>query len=122
MGTRDKLPEETEGIPNHEDEENEIGQARANVNTREATVVNLSDYQLSRNETDVLTSGLNFCPTSKIDPIQLCGDVESFFRRMCITEFFSNEHWTIPAANRDNQIHQSSSKNHECTPHKKVEI
>ena len=36
-----------------------------------------------------------------------------FFRRMRITEFFSNEeHRTVPAANRDNQIHPSSSKYH----------
>ena len=66
---------------------------------------------------NVLASGLNFCPTSKNHPIQLCVHVGIFFRRMRITDFFSNEEdRTGLVANRDNQIHPSSAGNQDWTP------
>ena len=54
----------------------------------QSTVVNLSDHRLSADELNVLSFGLSFCPTTRIDPIQLCGDAETFIRRMRLKKFF----------------------------------
>ena len=42
---------------------------------------------LSVSEIEVLSRGLNFCPTTKIDP-SLSADTEEFIRRMRLQEFF----------------------------------
>ena len=52
-------------------------------------VINLSDHRLSEPEKSVLSKGLSFCPTKLIDPIQFCGDVETFFDQLRLKEFFS---------------------------------
>ena len=62
-------------------------------------VINLSDHQLTQAETTVLTKGLNFCPSSKLDKIQICGDTERYIRRLRLKEYYrentiddSNDH------------------------------
>ncbi|XP_070543722.1 uncharacterized protein [Ptychodera flava] len=55
------------------------------------SIVNLSDYTLSANEESVLSRGLKFCPTKPLDKTQLCGDLEDFFRRLRLKEFFHNQ-------------------------------
>eukprot|EP00061_Rhincodon_typus_P005458 g24992.t1 len=37
---------------------------------------------------NILGQGLNFCPTTKLDPIGLMADTEEFIRRMRLWEFF----------------------------------
>ena len=73
--------------------------------------VNLSKYQPSQAEISVLSKGLNFCPTNKLDQIQLCGDLETFFRRLRLKEFF---HTDAPSQNCGNDCAQYSGNN--CTP------
>ncbi|XP_078084718.1 uncharacterized protein LOC144503758 [Mustelus asterias] len=59
-----------------------------NSTTAGKSIVNLSDYTLQPDEIEVLSRGLNFCPTTKIDPISLAADTEEFIRRMRLREFF----------------------------------
>eukprot|EP00061_Rhincodon_typus_P011565 g36676.t1 len=50
--------------------------------------INLSDHTLQLDKIEVLTRGLNFCPTTKIVPIGLVADTEEFIRPMGLREFF----------------------------------
>ncbi|XP_078061335.1 uncharacterized protein LOC144487148 [Mustelus asterias] len=59
-----------------------------NSTTAGKSIVNLSDDTLQPDEIEVLSRGLNFCPTTKIDPISLAADTEEFIRRMRLREFF----------------------------------
>ena len=53
------------------------------------TVVNLSGQDLSDEENTLLSKGLSFCPTPRrLDENQLLDDLESFFRRLRLREFF----------------------------------
>ncbi|XP_070576158.1 uncharacterized protein [Ptychodera flava] len=51
-------------------------------------IVNLSNLSLSPVERSVLSHGLKFCPTKQLDKTELCGDIESFFRRLRLKEYF----------------------------------
>ena len=53
-----------------------------------STVVNLSDYRLTNAEYNVLSLGLNFSPSRRMDLVQTCGDLESFIRRMRLREMY----------------------------------
>ena len=54
-----------------------------------STVVNISGVTLSDAETALLSKGLSFCPTPRhFDRNQLVDDIESFFRRLRLKEFF----------------------------------
>ena len=53
-------------------------------------IVNLSDYKPSPHELAILEKGLSFCPSKKIDEIQFFSDIESYFRRLRLKEFFCN--------------------------------
>ena len=53
-------------------------------------IVNLSDYKPSPYELAILEKGLSFCPSKKIDEIQFFSDIESYFRRLRLKEFFCN--------------------------------
>jgi hypothetical protein len=57
----------------------------------DSKVVNLSDHQLSKEEKSILSKGLSFCPTTPLDTIQVCGDLEEFFRRMRLKKYFSDK-------------------------------
>ena len=53
------------------------------------TVVNLSNVTLSEDETRVLSRGISFCPTpSNFDTTAVLDDLESYFRRVRLHEFF----------------------------------
>ena len=53
------------------------------------TVVNLSEIQLSPAEVTLLSKGLSFCPTPpQLDTFQLQNDLEDFYRRLRLREFF----------------------------------
>ncbi|KAM5182215.1 uncharacterized protein ACMZJ9_002590 [Mantella aurantiaca] len=58
--------------------------------TEELEIVNLSDYKPSDPEISVLSKGLTFCPTTKLDHIQVLSDMENFFRRLRLKEYFHN--------------------------------
>ena len=52
-------------------------------------VMNLTGEDLSMEEKTLLSKGLSFCPTpTQLDENQLLDDLESFFRRLCLKEFF----------------------------------
>eukprot|EP00061_Rhincodon_typus_P012684 g38576.t1 len=50
------------------------------------SIVNLSDHTLQPDEIENLSRGLNFCSSTKMDPIGLTA--EEFIRRMRLQEFF----------------------------------
>ncbi|CAM4539289.1 unnamed protein product [Lepidochelys kempii] len=53
-------------------------------------IVNLSNYTLSPAEAAVLSRGLSFCPSTPTNMIQFFGDLESYFRRLRLKEYFQN--------------------------------
>ena len=54
------------------------------------TVVNLSRVALSEAETNLLSKGLSFCPTPRhMNKEEILDDLEMFFRRLRLKEFFS---------------------------------
>ena len=56
------------------------------------TVVNLSNAPLSEAENNLLSKGLSFCPTPpKIDTFRVKEDLNTFFRRLRLKEFFHDE-------------------------------
>ena len=53
-------------------------------------MINLSSIELSDCELDVLSRGLSFCPVpGEVDDLQLKLDLDAFFRRLRLKEFFS---------------------------------
>ena len=51
--------------------------------------MNLSGEELSKEEETLLSKGLSFCPTpTHLDEDQLLDDLDSFFRRLRLREFF----------------------------------
>ena len=76
-----------------------ILKASQETHTREATdgslkdhevVVNLSHYPLNEAEKRILNRGLSFCPTKKMDKLQLCQDIRNFERRVRLREYFDD--------------------------------
>ena len=56
------------------------------------TVVNLSGIALSEAEINLLSKGLSICPTPRhIEKEQILDDLEKFFRRLRLKEFFLEE-------------------------------
>ena len=76
-------------------------------------IINLSDHTLSSSETEVLTYGLNYCPTTKLDPIALAADTEEFIRRIRLKEFF---HHCNKTATEQREPVQSKKKESNFTP------
>ena len=57
-----------------------------------STVVNLSGNALNEEEIHLLSRGLSFCPTPRhINEKQLLDNLESYFRRLHLKEFFMEE-------------------------------
>ena len=55
-------------------------------------MVNLSGSALSEAEINLLSKGLSFCPTPRhIEKEQILDDLEKFFRRLHLKEFFLEE-------------------------------
>ncbi|XP_073216398.1 protein FAM3B isoform X1 [Lepidochelys kempii] len=63
-----------------------------------SNIVNLSKYTLSPAEEYVLSRGLSFCPSTRMNMIQFCGDLESYFRHLRLKEYFqqTSEQHTNP--------------------------
>ncbi|XP_073443832.1 uncharacterized protein [Dendrobates tinctorius] len=53
-------------------------------------VINLSDYKPNKVELAVLSRGLSFCPTKALDKTELCSDMEQYFRRLHLREYFND--------------------------------
>lgn len=67
-----------------------IAQSNPQLQQRqEQTVINISDASLSEDETSVLSKGLSFSPTNRIDPFKLKVDAFKFFRQLHLKQFFS---------------------------------
>ncbi|XP_075460703.1 uncharacterized protein LOC142497154 [Ascaphus truei] len=54
--------------------------------------VNISDYTPNQAESSVLSKGVTFCPTKPMDKIELCSDLEEFFKRLRLKELFHDRH------------------------------
>ena len=65
------------------------------------TVINLSSYELTKDEKETLQLGLSYCPPQPLDGIQLCQDTADFNRRIKLREYFSGN---------DSTVSESSSK------------
>eukprot|EP00061_Rhincodon_typus_P005320 g24679.t1 len=52
------------------------------------SIINLSDHTLQPAEYEGLSQGLNFCPTTKVDPTGLTADTQEFIGRVRLQEFF----------------------------------
>ncbi|XP_056424537.1 uncharacterized protein LOC130363151 [Hyla sarda] len=61
------------------------------INTDNSGIINISDYELSKPERSVLSKGLSFCPSTKLHDIKLYSDLEEFFRRLRLKEFFHDK-------------------------------
>jgi len=59
------------------------------ANAKGVKIVNLSSQTLTKTEESVLSKGLTFCPYKPIDEIQFFGEIECFFRRMRLKEFYN---------------------------------
>ena len=69
----------------------------ANIQLDNSSVINLSSYSLSTDETSILSRGLTFCPTPRhIDWPEVSADIYDFSRRMRLTEYFLTITATLP--------------------------
>ena len=77
-----------------------------------STVINLSNVQLTEDETLLLSRGLTFCPTPRhIDWTQVKADINDFSRRLRLKEYFFD-----PQNNRDFNPNPFRLKSTWCPP------
>ncbi|KAJ8024104.1 hypothetical protein HOLleu_36734 [Holothuria leucospilota] len=55
--------------------------------TNSPNVINLSSQSLTDTGQSILTKGLSFCPTTKLNDIELCQETTLFCRRICLAEW-----------------------------------
>lgn len=53
------------------------------------SVINLSDYTLSANETQLLWKGLTFCPDSGVDTFEIIKDLQLFARKLILQSLYA---------------------------------
>ena len=84
------------------------------------TVVNKSSYDLSNEEISVLSRGLGFCPSTQLDDIQACSDMEEYFRKLRLKDFYLGD-YSAPSNTVSSQENEPPSlikkkKNSKFTP------
>ena len=57
--------------------------------TKISTVFNLSNIKLSVTQSSLLEKGISFCPTHKLDLVELCHDIKEYTSLLRNKEFFS---------------------------------
>ena len=84
-----------------------------NIQLDHSSVINLSSYSLSTDETSVLARGLTFCPTPRhIDWPEVSADIYDFSRRMRLTEYFFDDNSKTSNSNKDDTpFHNKSTWN-----------
>ena len=84
-----------------------------NIQLDNSSVINLSSYSLSTDETSILARGLTFCPTPRhIDWSEVSADIYDFSRRMRLTEYFFDDNSNTSSANQDDTpFHNKSTWN-----------
>ena len=84
-----------------------------NIQLDHSSVINLSSYSLSTDETSVLARGLTFCPTPRhIDWPEVSADIYDFSRRMRLTEYFFDDNSKTSNSNEDDTpFHNKSTWN-----------
>ena len=60
--------------------------------TKISTVFNLSDIKLSVAQSNLLENGISFCPTHKLDLVELCHVINLYTSLLRNKEFFYSEH------------------------------
>ena len=89
-------------------------EASKSTGIHDSPIINLSDYPSTIHETNLLSKGLKFCPTENLDHIKLCSDLEAFFRRMRLREYYGIDQQTNNDTSDDisaylsNNCHQKS--------------
>ena len=82
----------------------------ANIQLDNSSVINLSSYSLSTDETSILSRGLTFCPTPRhIDWPEVSADIYDFSRRMRLTEYFFDNNSNTSNANKDDTPFRNKS-------------
>lgn len=59
-------------------------------------IFKLFSHILSKAETDLLSKGLSFCPTARINEFDLFIDLNSFVRRLSLIRHFENSKHNAP--------------------------
>ena len=82
----------------------------ANIQLDNSSVINLSSYSLSTDETSILSRRLTFCPTPRhIDWPEVSADIYDFSRRMRLTEYFFDNNSNTSNANKDDTPFRNKS-------------
>ena len=89
---------------------NRTQKTEANHNT-DNTIMNLSSHTLNKHETAILQKGLSYCPTNKLNPIDICYDMERYLRRIRLEEYFANKNTTKPTKDGTKTPYQTSNPN-----------
>ncbi|XP_059588798.1 uncharacterized protein LOC109283246 isoform X2 [Alligator mississippiensis] len=86
-------------------------------------IINLSTHTLTKTEKSVLSKGLNFCPEKYPNKILQCGELEEFFQRLCLKEYFHDQIEPTPNNNSSSDNIQERinakkpQKTSDWTPH-----
>ncbi|CAI7935255.1 Hypothetical predicted protein, partial [Podarcis lilfordi] len=79
-------------------------------------IVNLSQQALSPAEESVLSRGLSFCPAKSPHMIQFYGDLEAFFRRLRLKEYFQHTQQQDKSEQTTTSQHNTSQPTGEQQP------
>lgn len=79
---------------------------RTNTND-ESNLINLSSKILNSAEKSVLSKGLTFCPTNKINVFEITKDILTFGRNLKWKYFWHNR---VPSGNNSNGLHEALQK------------
>lgn len=77
--------------------------------TNTIKIFNLSSYILSEMEINLLSKGLSYCPTTRINEFQLFMDLNKFIRKITLTRHFNiQDHSINYESTSDTNIYLSS--------------
>ncbi|KAJ1116883.1 hypothetical protein NDU88_005088 [Pleurodeles waltl] len=77
-------------------------------------IVNLSDHPLKKEESDVLSKGLGFCPTQMNDPVDVFVDLFKFISLLKLKDNFNS--LQVPAALQIKEVSESTQTEDALTP------
>eukprot|EP00061_Rhincodon_typus_P014028 g40792.t1 len=99
-----------------------VPQLKVDGTTAGKSIINLSDHTVQPDEIEILSGGLNFYPTTNMDPTGLTADIEEFIRRMRLQEFFQdvssepNETNNEPDQSTERSMVESAKMESDWTP------
>ena len=91
-------------------------------NDKYFNVINISQRNLSNHELDVLSKGLSFCPVPyEVNELKLKMDLDAYFRRLRLQEFFCNSQDVSTGNFSSNQFRKPSAWTPPCNRDKFLE-